>query len=80
MLFERRFRFVDAADFRPTWALPQQTGELRKLLSFTRSVNFHAAVIQVAHPAGQAQRVCRAFYEIAEADALHLPPYAIEPG
>ena len=78
-VFERRFGLVHAADFCPAWTFPQQPGQLGKLIGGSHGVNFHAAIVPIAHPAREAQRVRGMLGKIAEPDALHASAHAIKP-
>ena len=79
MVFERRFRFIDAADFGPARPFPQQTREFRKLRGIPRGVDLNVAIIQVAHPPSQPQPARGMLDKIAKPHALHSPTHAIEP-
>ena len=57
--------FVHAAHVAPARAAVQHAGQFRELLFRTYRVNLHAAVVQVAHVAGHAQRFSGALREIA---------------
>ena len=53
VLFHRRFHFLHAPNFGPARPFPQQSGKFGKLRRSSDGVNFHAAVIDVAHPTSQ---------------------------
>lgn len=52
-------------------AFPQSRVQSGKLVASTLGQNFYAAIVIIAHPAGNAQHVRLAFHEPAESHPLH---------
>ena len=80
MLLDRRFRFVDSADFGPAWAFPQMSGQFGKLIRIAGRIHFDAAIIQIANVSVDTERVGGTLDEVAKTDALHLAADAIKAG
>lgn len=78
MLLERCFRLIHSAHFGPARSLPQQSSQLGKLGGAAGGVNLDVAIVQVARPSRQSDRVGGALDKKAEPDALNAPAHAIE--
>jgi hypothetical protein len=55
------------------WPLAQSRVQSGELVTRALRQHFHAAIVIVANPSGNAQNVCFALDEPAEADTLHAP-------
>ena len=62
---------IDRIHASRAWAFAQAAMQSRELVASSLGQNFHAAVVIVAHPPGDAQDVRLALHKPAEADALH---------
>src|ERR1700722_892583 len=80
MVFDWSFALFHSAHLGPARSLPQQSFQIGKLTRRSRGIDFHAAVVHVAHPSPQAQCLRRMLHEITEAYALHAAAHAIEFG
>src|SRR4029453_11571108 len=71
---------VHAADVCGRWSLPQPALQLGQLRLRAGRVDFHPAVLQIFHIAGQAQVGRNPLDKIPESDTLHPTPDLVEPG
>ncbi len=78
VLLQRRFRFIDGANFGPARAFPQHAGQLGKLRGIAGRVDLDIAIIPIAYPPRQSQRMRGVLHIVTEAHTLHPSPHSIQ--